>query len=715
MNGIGRLDHAPPRGPSADWRVLTTADAAGTNGLTCLPKHGGTRDRRFLDLSQLVMERTCVMSSILPPAELREPPPPLDARAHRTLHHLTSILHAHLQQIRLNADEVEMEGEGAEGGAGEEGGEAWAGGERISLRWPNGSHASLHVVIAHAHLKLLCYGPSVYDTNQEMYSWLQSVWVGKQAPGARLEAGSEAALLPDWLRLHLVRSARPALLDAGLRALPAHKLALFIQTFGMPAGSEAALLPDWLRLHLVRSARPALLDAGLRALPAHKLALFIQTFGMPAGSEAALLPDWLRLHLVRSARPALLDAGLRALPAHKLALFIQTFGMPAGSEAALLPDWLRLHLVRAAPPALLNAGLASRLPPQAGALHTDLSACPYIPCRGLGGALLPDWLRCTCAHARPALLDAGLRALPPTSWRSSYRRSACPYIPMSRARRPRCCLTGCGCTCAGLRALPAPQAGALHTEPSHAVHSIRGLGAALLPDWLRLHLVRSAAPRCWTRPASAARPQAGALHTDLRHARGSEAALLLDWLRLALVRRRPAPPLPAAHKLALFIRRFGMPVHSNLQPPRHPPGGGAFAAALQLQPPRHPPGGGAFAAALQLQPPRHPPGGGAFAAALQLQPPRHPPGGGAFAAALQLQPPRHPPDDMMFADEELPAEVSDPWEAAGASPARTAATPALLATALQPGGDVDLAQLLPDGFILAHGSVISGNRGHNQA
>ncbi|RVE46045.1 hypothetical protein evm_009325 [Chilo suppressalis] len=47
MDGIGRLGHDPPRGPSADWRVLTTADAAGTNGLTCLPKHGGVRDSEF--------------------------------------------------------------------------------------------------------------------------------------------------------------------------------------------------------------------------------------------------------------------------------------------------------------------------------------------------------------------------------------------------------------------------------------------------------------------------------------------------------------------------------------------------------------------------------------------------------------------------------------------------------------------------------------------
>ncbi|RVE51886.1 hypothetical protein evm_003506 [Chilo suppressalis] len=49
MEGIGRLGHDPPHGPSADWWVLTTADAAGTNGSTCLPKHRGTRDSKFLN------------------------------------------------------------------------------------------------------------------------------------------------------------------------------------------------------------------------------------------------------------------------------------------------------------------------------------------------------------------------------------------------------------------------------------------------------------------------------------------------------------------------------------------------------------------------------------------------------------------------------------------------------------------------------------------
>ncbi|RVE41620.1 hypothetical protein evm_013725 [Chilo suppressalis] len=48
MDGIGRSGHDPPRGPSADRWVLTTANAAGTDGLTYLPKHGGARDSKFL-------------------------------------------------------------------------------------------------------------------------------------------------------------------------------------------------------------------------------------------------------------------------------------------------------------------------------------------------------------------------------------------------------------------------------------------------------------------------------------------------------------------------------------------------------------------------------------------------------------------------------------------------------------------------------------------
>ncbi|KAI8424721.1 hypothetical protein MSG28_006675 [Choristoneura fumiferana] len=184
-----------------------------------------------LDLSQVVMERQCVMAPVLPPAELRSPPPAADRLQHRTLHALTTILYTHLRTAR-STTAVAVDETAARRGARR--------GELVLLQWDAGALA-LPAVVAHAHYKLLCFGPAIYDTNQEMYSWLESVWIS-ESPQAFLPDGASTSLLADWLRLHLVRSARPRLLEAGLRALPAHKLALFIQTFGMPREACSALL-----------------------------------------------------------------------------------------------------------------------------------------------------------------------------------------------------------------------------------------------------------------------------------------------------------------------------------------------------------------------------------------------------------------------------------------------------------------------------------------
>jgi hypothetical protein len=60
---IRRAGHNPPRGPSADWWVLTTANAVRTNSLTCLPKHGGARDNKFL-VTHPMADQRCLTSAI---------------------------------------------------------------------------------------------------------------------------------------------------------------------------------------------------------------------------------------------------------------------------------------------------------------------------------------------------------------------------------------------------------------------------------------------------------------------------------------------------------------------------------------------------------------------------------------------------------------------------------------------------------------------------
>jgi hypothetical protein len=54
--------HNPPCGPSAAWWVLTTANAAGTHELTCLPKQGGARANKYL-VSHPMTDQRCLTST----------------------------------------------------------------------------------------------------------------------------------------------------------------------------------------------------------------------------------------------------------------------------------------------------------------------------------------------------------------------------------------------------------------------------------------------------------------------------------------------------------------------------------------------------------------------------------------------------------------------------------------------------------------------------
>jgi hypothetical protein len=62
---IRSTGHNPPRGLSAGWRVLTTVNTAGTNGLTCLSKNGRTRDSKFLVTHPMTDQLRCCLTSAI--------------------------------------------------------------------------------------------------------------------------------------------------------------------------------------------------------------------------------------------------------------------------------------------------------------------------------------------------------------------------------------------------------------------------------------------------------------------------------------------------------------------------------------------------------------------------------------------------------------------------------------------------------------------------
>lgn len=126
------------------------------------------------------------------------------------------------------------------------------------MQWPSGEESTMHIMIVHAIIILLTYGPSkckyseiclfinclcsllffVGDANEEIFKWFLSVWFGANAPKAFLvETSEEEQLYPDWLKLKLVRSNQPVLIQAGLKDLDSQQLVLFIQSFGIPTES----------------------------------------------------------------------------------------------------------------------------------------------------------------------------------------------------------------------------------------------------------------------------------------------------------------------------------------------------------------------------------------------------------------------------------------------------------------------------------------------
>lgn len=73
----------------------------------------------------------------------------------------------------------------------------------------------MHILVIHAIVILLTFGP---NSCCELFHELMSVWFPDQMPQAFLVDTSEEALLfPDWLKLRMIRSTVPRLVDAAVK------------------------------------------------------------------------------------------------------------------------------------------------------------------------------------------------------------------------------------------------------------------------------------------------------------------------------------------------------------------------------------------------------------------------------------------------------------------------------------------------------------------
>ncbi|XP_051995791.1 integrator complex subunit 1 [Xyrauchen texanus] len=175
-----------------------------------------------LDVARLIVERSTIMNSLFSKHSCR---PESDA----VLSALTSIFSTYISRMRKTKDGEDLY--------------SWSESQdQVFLRWTTGETATMHILVVHAMVILLTLGPPKGES--EFYTLLD-IWFPDKKPlptAFLVDTSEEALLLPDWLKLRMIRSEVSRLVDAALQDLELQQLLLFVQSFGIPVSSMSKLL-----------------------------------------------------------------------------------------------------------------------------------------------------------------------------------------------------------------------------------------------------------------------------------------------------------------------------------------------------------------------------------------------------------------------------------------------------------------------------------------
>ncbi|XP_060659679.1 integrator complex subunit 1 [Drosophila nasuta] len=112
----------------------------------------------------------------------------------------------------------------------------------LMVQFDDGVQLPLHINIIHAFIILLTYS----NSNMPESIPILDYWFppGRPAPVAFLPnmPQDQIQLLPDWLKLKMIRSSVDRLIDAALNDLTPDQIVLFVQNFGTPVNSMSKLL-----------------------------------------------------------------------------------------------------------------------------------------------------------------------------------------------------------------------------------------------------------------------------------------------------------------------------------------------------------------------------------------------------------------------------------------------------------------------------------------
>ncbi|GAB1290396.1 Integrator complex subunit 1 [Apodemus speciosus] len=176
-----------------------------------------------LDVARLVVERSTIMAHLFSK-------PSYNTASDAVLSALLSVFSRYVRRMRKSKEGEEVY--------------SWSESQdQVFLRWTSGETATMHILIVHAMVILLTLGPP--RSGDSEFSELLDIWFPEKKPlptAFLVDTSEEALLLPDWLKLRMIRSEVPRLVDAALQDLEPQQLLLFVQSFGIPVSSMSKLL-----------------------------------------------------------------------------------------------------------------------------------------------------------------------------------------------------------------------------------------------------------------------------------------------------------------------------------------------------------------------------------------------------------------------------------------------------------------------------------------
>ncbi|XP_053327489.1 integrator complex subunit 1 [Spea bombifrons] len=182
----------------------------------------GQHNELALDVARLTVERSSLMTHLFSKISYC-------AESNAVLAALLSIFSCYVRRLRKSkeGDEVYSWSESQ---------------DQVFLRWTSGETATMHILVVHAMVILLTLGPPRGESD---FYPLLDIWFPEKKPlptAFLVDTSEEALLLPDWLKLRMIRSEVPRLVDAALQDLEPQQLLLFVQSFGIPVSSMSKLL-----------------------------------------------------------------------------------------------------------------------------------------------------------------------------------------------------------------------------------------------------------------------------------------------------------------------------------------------------------------------------------------------------------------------------------------------------------------------------------------